>query len=280
LLAPQRWWDGVSVYLQGVEAAHQAQLDTERLAVTQAERIMRTDELELENARLRAILQLRPRLEVESLSAEVLYEAPDAFTRKVVIDRGSNHGVLLGSPVVDQLGVLGQVTRVYPRTSEVTLVIDKDSAVPVVNVRSRQRGVAYGTSQSQTMELRFMAGTSDVQDGDELQTSGLDGVYPAGLPVARVTRVDRRADSGFARIMLQPAAEPDNSRHVLLLKPRTTDPFGAVVVEAGASSAAVASAASASASASVSASAAVSGAAAQAASVPAAPGTPGRRTSP
>jgi len=121
--------------------------------------------------------------------------------------------------VIDERGVRGQVTGVSPATSEVTLVTDKDAAVPVVNVRTRHRGVAYGLPQAGGMELRFMAGNADVQAGDELQTSGLDGIYPAGVPVAKVLRVDRRADSAFARITLQPLAQPDSSRHVLLLQP-------------------------------------------------------------
>jgi rod shape-determining protein MreC len=72
------------------------------------------------------------------------------------------------------------------------------------------------------MELRFMAGNADVQPGDVLQTSGLDGIYPAGVPVAKVVRVDRRADSAFARIVLLPLAQPDSARHVLLLQPLST----------------------------------------------------------
>jgi rod shape-determining protein MreC len=162
---------------------------------------------------------LRPRVNVQSLSAEVLYDAPDPYTRKVVLDRGSNHGVAMGAPVIDQTGVLGQVTRVYPLTSEVTLVTDRDAAVPVINSRSKQRGAAYGLPTAQGMELRFMAGNADVQVGDQLITSGLDGVYPADLPVAKVIKVDRRADSAFARILLAPMAKPDNPRHVLVLRP-------------------------------------------------------------
>ncbi|MDE2401202.1 MAG: rod shape-determining protein MreC [Burkholderiales bacterium] len=219
LLAPQAWWDEAGHYVAGLQEARAAQLRAQRQSVAQAERMMRVDQLERENARLRALLSLRPRLNVKSLTAEVLYDAPDPFTRKVVIDQGSTHGVILGAPVIDQVGVLGQVTRVYPLTSEVTLVTDKDAAVPVVNSRTRQRGVAYGTPQALSMELRFMAGNADVQVGDELQTSGLDGVYPPGLPVARVAQVDRRADSAFARIVLVPKAEPDDSRHVLLIMP-------------------------------------------------------------
>lgn len=219
LLAPSRWWGTAGHYLSGLDEARQAQARAQRLVTQQAERVMRADQLERENARLRGLLTLRPRVEVSSMAAEIQYDAPDPFTRKVVIDQGSASRVVLGSPVIDESGVLGQVTRVYPLTSEVTLVTDKDAAVPVVNVRTQQRGVAYGTPHAHGMELRFMAGNADVQVGDVLQTSGLDGVYPAGLPVAKVLQVDRRADSAFARISLVPLANPDSSRHVLLLEP-------------------------------------------------------------
>lgn len=218
LLAPSRAWETATHYFAGLDEARAMQARAERQITAQAERVMRVDDLARENARLRAMLELRPRLEVPSISAEILYATPDPYTRKVVIDRGGAHGVGLGSPVIDPSGVLGQVTRVYPLTSEVTLVTDQDAAVPVVNVRTEQRGVAYGLPQSRGMELRFMAGNADVQVGDRLETSGLDGIYPPGLPVAQVARVDRRADSAFARIVLTPLANPENSRHVLLLK--------------------------------------------------------------
>ena len=219
LLAPVRAWEMAGHYLAGVEEARALQARSQQQLAQQAERVTRMVQLERENARLRELLGLRPRIEVGTLAAEVLYDAPDPYTRKVVVDQGRRHGVTLGAPVIDERGVLGQVTRVYPVTAEVTLVTDKDAAVPVVNVRTQHRGVAYGLPQSGGMELRFMAGNADVQAGDELQTSGLDGIYPAGVPVAKVVRVDRRADSAFARITLQPLAQPDSSRHVLLLQP-------------------------------------------------------------
>ena len=219
LLAPVRAWEMAGHYLAGVEEARALQARSQQQLAQQAERVTRMVQLERENARLRELLGLRPRIEVGTLAAEVLYDAPDPYTRKVVIDQGRRHGVTLGAPVIDERGVLGQVTRVYPVTAEVTLVTDKDATVPVVNVRTQHRGVAYGLPQSGGMELRFMAGNADVQAGDELQTSGLDGIYPAGVPVAKVVRVDRRADSAFARITLQPLAQPDSSRHVLLLQP-------------------------------------------------------------
>ena len=219
VMAPSRWWADLSQYLAGVDEARRTQARAERLLAEQSERITRMSQLERENDHLRALLALRPRIEVGTRAAEVLYDAPDPYTRKVVIDQGGRHGAVLGSPVIDETGVLGQVTRVYPLTSEVTMVTDKEAAVPVINVRTQQRGVAYGQPETRGMELRFMAGNADVQVGDVLQTSGLDGVYPSGLPVAKVLRVDRRADSAFARIALMPLAHPDSARHVLLLEP-------------------------------------------------------------
>lgn len=249
LLAPSRAWETATHYFAGLDEARAMQVRAERQITAQAERVMRVDDLSRENARLRALLELRPRLEVPSASAEILYATQDPYTRKVVIDRGSAHGVGLGSPVIDPAGVLGQVTRVYPLTSEVTLVTDQDAAVPVVNARTEQRGVAYGLPQAGGMELRFMAGNADVQVGDRLETSGLDGVYPSGLPVAQVARIDRRADSAFARIVLTPLANPESSRHVLLLQPNghgLSDPSEASTAEPALSASAIPSASSSS----------------------------------
>ena len=142
LLAPARAWEQLTHYFSGMDEARAVQQRAQRMVTSQAERVMRMDELARENARLRGLLDLRPRIEVATSSAEILYDTQDPFTRKVVIDRGESQGVVLGSPVVDETGVLGQVTRVYPLTSEVTLVTDKDAAVPVVNVRTQQRGVS------------------------------------------------------------------------------------------------------------------------------------------
>jgi rod shape-determining protein MreC len=168
------------------------------------------------------LLDLRPALNVKSRTAEVLYEATDPYSRKVFIDRGSTQGVLLGSPVINDAGVLGQVTRVYPLSAEITLLTDKEAAIPVLNPRTQQRSAAFGSGDGDLMELRFMAGNADVQPGDLLITSGVDGVYPPGLSVATVAKVDRKVDSGFARISLQANARADGVRHVLVLDPLAT----------------------------------------------------------
>jgi rod shape-determining protein MreC len=219
LLAPFDGYTTMSEYMSGIRRAVEARGKAELKLVQQAERSMRVEQLERENARLRDLLELHARLQVKSHAAEVLYDSADPYTRKVVIDRGSTQGVVLGSPVVDDTGVIGQVTRVYPLTAEVTLVTDKDAAIPVINTRTQQRGAAFGHPSDGGMELRYMAANADVQAGDVLQTSGMDGVYPTGLPVAKVLRVDRRADSAFAKIVLAPIARPDSARQVLVLDP-------------------------------------------------------------
>ena len=128
----------------------------------------------------------------------------------------------MGAPVMDEAGVLGQVTRVFPLVSEVTLLVDRDQAIPVLNIRTGARGVAYGdpvAGHGGGMELRFMPANADVREDDLLTTSGVDGLYPSGLPVARVVRVERRADSAFARIYCVPLAQVQGARHVVVLKP-------------------------------------------------------------
>ncbi len=225
---PQRWlllpvqaWNSASDYVAGLSQALAGEESARADLMRQAERAMRVEQLQTENARLRALLELRPSLNVRSLAAQVLYDAPDPYSRKVIIDQGSTQGVRVASPVINEAGVLGQVTRVYPLSSEVTLLADKDAAIPVLNTRTQSRSAAFGggAAHAGALELRFIAGNADVQVGDLLSTSGVDGIYPQGLPVARVASVDRKLDSGFARILLVPVASADSVRHVLVLEP-------------------------------------------------------------
>ncbi len=219
LLAPVDAWETAGDYLRGTKRAMAAEDLARRQLVEQAERLSRAEALQAENARLRKLLDLQPALAVPSHAAEVLFEAPDPFSRRVVIDRGSAQGLVAGSPVINEAGVLGQVTRVYPLSAEVTLLNDKDAAIPLLNARTQMRNAAAGRADGSGMELRFLAANADVKEGDLMTTSGLDGVYPPGLPVAKVSRVERRGDSSFAQVQLQPIAQPDSARHVLVLQP-------------------------------------------------------------
>ncbi|MEG0151083.1 MAG: rod shape-determining protein MreC [Comamonas sp.] len=191
--------------------------------VAMALRAELAEELLQENAHLRALLDLSARQTTQGQAAEVVFDSPDPYTRRVVIDKGQVDGIAAGSPVLDENGIIGQVTRLYATRSEVTLLIDRDQAIPVFNPRTGARSVAYGDpspARNGGMELRFMPSNADVQVGDLLTTSGVDGLYPPGLPVAKVVTVDRRADSAFTRIYCEPVGRVQGVRHVMVLKPQ------------------------------------------------------------
>jgi rod shape-determining protein MreC len=233
LLFPVQWLalqpvvvaEGVGEYAESVRGAQAAQaIEAQARAklAQQSVRIHQVEQLTLENARLRKLLDLRERVTTPAQAAQVLYEAADVYSRKVILDKGMIHGIESGSPVIDEFGVLGQITRVYPAVSEVTLVTDRDQATPVLNARTGARSVAHGDTSGLhpgLLELRFMAANADVQAGDLLTTSGVDGVYPPGLPVAQIEKIERRADSAFARIHLAPRAAVTGALHVMVLKP-------------------------------------------------------------
>ncbi|MNR79223.1 Cell shape-determining protein MreC [compost metagenome] len=182
-----------------------------------ARTLQQGQQLLAENTQLRELLGTSERLPVKSVLGEILYDTRDAFTRKIVLDRGTQHGVALGQPVIDHVGVVGQVTRVFPFSSEITLLTDKNQAIPVQVVRNGLRSVAYGRGQSNVLDLRFMPTNADIQKGDVLVTSGIDGIYPPGLAVATVSQVENKSVDSFARIVCQPSAGIDRNRQLLIL---------------------------------------------------------------
>jgi rod shape-determining protein MreC len=170
-----------------------------------------------ENARLRTLLDVKEHHATAVVAVEVLYTSRDPFTQKLFVDKGEDAGIRPGEATIDADGVVGQVTRVFPRMAEVTLVTDKDHAVPVKIQRSGVRSVLYGAGAGRAPELRFMAPSADIQVGDVLVTSGLDGTYPPGLAVARVATLERETGQMFARITCAPLAGVDRSRYLLVL---------------------------------------------------------------
>jgi len=234
VLRPVIWAQGSGQYFESLSTAQANEEAAHRKLNLQSQRANQVEQLVLENSRLRQLLGLRDRVTTPAQAAQVLYDAADPYTRKVIIDRGMLAEVVTGSPVLDESGVLGQVTRVYPMVSEVTLVTDRDQAIPVLNTRTGVRGVAFGdpSLHANALELRFMAANADVQVGDLLTTSGVDGIYPPGLPVAKVSKVDRRVDSAFARISCLPLALVSGVEQVMVLKPLTNQIAPRPTVEA------------------------------------------------
>ncbi len=183
-----------------------------------SQRANRAEQLAAENVHLRAVLELRQRIAVQTTPVEIQYDTSDPFSQKVVIGHEARQDIRIGAPVVNENGVVGQVTRVFPLQAEITLLTDRDFAIPVQVLRTGLRSVIYGTPKGDLLDLRFVPTSADIITGDVLVTSGLDGVYPPGLPVAKVSRVDKLADTAFARVNCLPLATVRGAREMLVLR--------------------------------------------------------------
>jgi rod shape-determining protein MreC len=223
LLVPGRMADAVGDYFTSVTSLRRENDELRRRQVESAQALLQAQQVGAENERLRKLLGARERIGHGATLGTVLYESRDRFSHKIVLHVGLEDGVRAGNPVIDDIGVVGQVTRAFARTAEVTLLTDKDQSIPIQIVRNGLRGIAFGGAEPGTLDLRFMAANADVVNGDVAVTSGLDGVYPAGLPVGSVRLVERAAKDQFARIVLDPSAGVENHTHllVLLVEPAT-----------------------------------------------------------
>ena len=216
-MAPVDLFHAVAAYFGSTAALQEENADLRTKQLRAAPVLLQLDALKEENNQLRRLLEAQERTPRKSTAAEILYAGRDPFSRKVVIDKGLQHGIQPGQPVIDDVGVIGQVTRVYLLMSEVTLLSDKDQAIPLQVLRNGLRAVAYGGAEGGMLDLRFMAANADIRNGDTLVTSGIDGTYPPGLPVATVARIERDAAYAFAKITLAPTAGTDRYRQVLVL---------------------------------------------------------------
>ena len=216
-MAPVDLFHGVANYFGSTAALQQENTALRTKALRAAPELLRLESLQEENRQLRRLLDAQERSPRKSVFAEILYAGRDPFSRKVVIDKGSQNSIRAGQPVIDDVGVIGQVTRVFLLMSEVTLLSDKDQAIPLQVQRNGLRAIAYGGAEGDMLDLRFMAANADIRNGDTLVTSGIDGTYPPGLPVATVARIERDAAYAFAKITLTPTAGTDRYRQVLVL---------------------------------------------------------------
>lgn len=208
----------------------QAQLQRENSALRQSFiqyslAMQRYRMLAQENERLRVLLGMQQRSPLSTELAEILSVPRDPYQRQVTINRGSRAGLQSGEAVIDEAGLLGQLTQLSPYSSEVTLLTNKDQSVPVLLPRTGLRTIVFGTGLDGLMEIRYLPHNADVRAGDLLVTSGLDGVYPAGLAVAKVVQIDPGGSGAFANILCKPVAAVDRNRQVLVvtgMRPNTT----------------------------------------------------------
>jgi rod shape-determining protein MreC len=184
--------------------------------LSDAQQVQRNQALQADNDYLRHLLGMKEKFGNSALAVEVISAGRDPFSRRIVVDKGGS-AVQSGQAVIDETGLVGQVTRVLVLSSEVTLITDKGEAVPVEVVRNGLRAIAFGHGQDNTLELAFMPVNMDIQNGDQLVTSGIDGTYPRGLPVAVVTQIERGAANPFARITCAPSAGVGRHRNLLIV---------------------------------------------------------------
>jgi rod shape-determining protein MreC len=216
-LAPGQVLGRISDFFVTQNKLQQENIELKQALLQKSEEMQRMGLMQNELTSLRKLLGARESIQEHSTLAEILHSGRNPFRRKVIVDKGVKDSIEAGEAVISADGVLGQVTAVFPFTSEVTLLTDKNQAVPVMLSRSGLRAVVFGNGREGTLDLPFIPLNTDVQNGDQLVTSGIDGTYPAGLLVAKVINIERNAANPFAKITCKPSAGVEEDRHVLIL---------------------------------------------------------------
>ena len=214
--APSEWYRDIKKYFSAHNQLVQENYALKQQAFEHKVMLQRLSTIEAENVHLRSLLNGNIPIQPKAILGEISHTGRDPFTSVVVVNRGSQHNIKAGQAVVDSKGVVGQVTRVYPFSSEVTLITDKDLSIPIQIERNQLRAIAFGEGNN-TLDIPFLPTNVDIKVGDKLVTSGIDGIYPAGLAVATVSKIKQNQESPFAKIICTPIAEVTNHLQLLLL---------------------------------------------------------------
>jgi rod shape-determining protein MreC len=216
--APNEWGRNIHTYFTSHNELIQDNFKLKQQALIDHAALQRLATIDAENAHLRTLLAGDAPIIPQATLGEILHMGRDPFSNIITLNRGSRHDIAPGQAVVDEQGVVGQITRVYPFTSEVTLITDKKLSIPIQIERNQLRAIAFGEGKRNTLDIPYLPTSVDIKVGDKLVTSGIDGVYPAGLAVAVVTQIKQSQDSPFAKIISRPIAGVNNHKHVLILK--------------------------------------------------------------
>lgn len=175
--------------------------------------------IQLENQRLRQLLQSSRKVSENVLIAELLAVDLEPFTRQIVINKGTRHKIYIGQPLVDAQGIMGQVVHAGPLSSTAMLISDANHAIPVQVNRNGLRAIALGTGAPDKLILPYLPNSADIVQGDLLISSGLGGRFPADYPVAIVSEVRQDPSQPYAVIHASPTAQLERAREVLLVWP-------------------------------------------------------------
>lgn len=173
--------------------------------------------LSIENQNLRNLLDLQKKINFKTIPVEILFNPPNPVSQRVVINRGQNQGLKLGVPITNDSGILGQVVRLFDNSAEVSLLEDRDFAVPVLVARNGLRAAVVGTGRGKSLQLRYLPVASDLEVGDILLTSGVDGIYPPGFTVAVITKIERNLEQNASHVFCSPIAEVNRHLQSLAL---------------------------------------------------------------
>ncbi|HQN64757.1 MAG TPA: rod shape-determining protein MreC [Methylophilus sp.] len=215
--APSNWVRDTKRYFTAHNQLVQENYLLKQQAFEHLVMLQRLSTIEAENVHLRSLLNGNIPIQPKAVLGEISHTGRDPFSNVVVVNRGSSHGIKPGQAVVDSKGVIGQVTRVFPFSCEVTLITDKQLSIPIQIERNQLRAIAFGEGDN-TLDIPYLPANVDIRVGDKLVTSGIDGIYPAGLAVATVTKILQNPESPFAKIVSTPVAEVTNHLQLLLLE--------------------------------------------------------------
>lgn len=222
--APSNWVRDVNRYFSAHNQLVQENYALKQQAFEHRVRLQRLSTIEAENTHLRSLLNGDIPIQPKAILGEISHTGRDPFSLVVVVNRGSQHNVKAGQAVADSKGVIGQITRVFPFSSEVTLITDKELSIPIQIERNQLRAIAFGEGNN-TLDIPYLPAYVDIKVGDKLVTSGIDGIYPAGLAVAKVTKILQNPESPFAKIISTPVAEVSNHLQLLILElPQVKEP--------------------------------------------------------
>lgn len=216
-MAPADMAQHVDTWLNATALVHSEKEALQRQRIELAQITTHAAQLAAENEQLRRLLQVADTVTQPAVAVEVFYEPPNAFNRRLVLNKGAKHGIQAGMPVIDEGGVVGQIVRVTSHTAEAALITDDKVSIPVQVLRNGLRLVAFGGHAAAKVEARYLTNEVDLEVGDVLITSGIGGLFPAGLPVAQVESIDFDPATGFAMAVGQPLSHPERYRHFLVL---------------------------------------------------------------
>ncbi len=218
MLAPRDLLEHVDSWNNAAARVRSEKEALQRQRVELAQLATHSAQLATENEQLRRLLNVSDTATQQAIAVQVLYEPSNAFSQHLVFNKGTSSGIEPGMPVIDEGGVVGQVVRVTPFTSEAALLTDDKVSIPVQVLRNGLRLIAFGGHTGGKVEIRYLNETVDIESGDTLVTSGIGGLFPAGLPVAQIETVEHDAASGFARALAKPLSHPERYRHFLVLR--------------------------------------------------------------